>query len=99
MKKKEMEILTEMIVSRLIVKQQEIDDAFFKKMKEHQDNVEFFDVSFEPEDKVSQREIYLEKIKDLEAELLVQEGKENYEIADTLKKTIEELKFRLNENI
>ena len=99
MKKKEMEMLTEMIVARIIVKQQEIDDAFIKKMVERQNNVGDVYVGFEPEEKVSQREIYLEKIKDLEAELSVQEGKENYEVADTLKKTIEELKFRLNENI
>jgi len=103
MTKKEMEVLTEMIagrllesiVERLLFRQQEIDDAFIKQMSEHEKE-DMIQVVFHPEEieeteKPSQKEIYLQKIKDLQKELFHQEDLEHYEVADTLKKTIEEL--------
>ena len=50
-------------------------------------------------EKKNYKEVIIEKIKDLQEELLFQISKENYEIADTLKKTIDELKRRLNEEL
>ena len=73
-----------------------MDEEFFKQCSDKSFNIVNFESTIEDK---SQREIYLEKIKDLQEELLFQISKENYEIADTLKKTIDELKRRLNEEL
>jgi len=98
MTEKEMRKLTEMIVEALTIKQDEIDDAFIQKMVEHEKEDDF-EIIFEVEEETPQREVYLEKIKDLQEELLFQLSKENYEIADTIKNVIDELKQRLNEEL
>jgi hypothetical protein len=98
MTEKEMRKLTEMIVEALTIKQSQIDDEFIKKMSEYEKEDEF-EIIFEAEEKPPQREVYLEKIKDLQGELLFQLSKENYEIADTIKNVIDELKQRLNEEL
>jgi len=46
-----------------------------------------------------QNELYIEKIKDLQEELSLQLRKENYEIANTIKNVIDELKQRINEEL
>lgn len=96
MTEKDMIKLTNMIVDEISKRQAEIDNEFFEKMDNK--GIEPFYVH-NVVNKVSQRDIYIEKIKDLESELLLQLAKENYEIADTLKKTIDELKRRLNEEL
>ena len=88
--------LTNMILDGLTDRQNELDEEFFKQCSDKSFNIVNFESTIEDK---SQREIYLEKIKDLQEELLFQIGKENYEIADTLKKTIDELKRRLNEEL
>tara|TARA_R110000823_G_scaffold261116_2_gene381804 strand:+ start:609 stop:905 length:297 start_codon:yes stop_codon:yes gene_type:complete len=98
MTEKEMRKLTEMIVEALTIKQSQIDDEFIKKMSEHEKEDDF-EIIFEAEEETPQREVYLEKIKDLQAELLFQLSKENYEIADTIKNVIDELKQRLDEEL
>lgn len=96
MTEKEMRKLTDMILDGLTSRQNELDEEFFSRCNTQNFNVINFDDRLEDK---SQREIYLEKIKDLQVELLLQISKENYEIADTLKKTIDELKRRLNEEL
>lgn len=96
MTEKDMIKLTNMIVDEISKRQAEIDNEFFEKMGNK--GIEPFYVH-DVVNKVSQRDIYIEKIKDLQSELLLQLAKENYEIADTLKKTIDELKRRLNEEL
>jgi len=88
--------LTNMILDGLTDRQNELDEEFFKQCSDKSFNIVNFESTIEDK---SQREIYLEKIKDLQEELLFQISKENYEIADTLKKTIDELKRRLNEEL
>jgi len=95
MTEKEMRKLTEMILDGITSRQNELDEEFFRRCDTQNFNV----INFNDREDKSQREIYLEKIKDLQAELLLQLSKENYEIADTLKKTIDELKRRLNEEL
>jgi hypothetical protein len=96
MTEQEMRKLTNMILDGLTDRQNELDEEFFKQCSDKSFNIVNFESTIEDK---SQREIYLEKIKDLQEELLFQIGKENYEIADTLKKTIDELKRRLNEEL
>ena len=96
MTEEEMRKLTNMILDGLTDRQNELDEEFFKQCSDKSFNMVNFESTIEDK---SQREIYLEKIKDLQEELLFQIGKENYEIADTLKKTIDELKRRLNEEL
>tara|TARA_R110001606_G_scaffold348245_2_gene497790 strand:+ start:426 stop:713 length:288 start_codon:yes stop_codon:yes gene_type:complete len=95
MTEKEMRKLTDMILDGITSRQNELDEEFFRRCDTQNFNV----INFNDREDKSQREIYLEKIKDLQAELLLQLSKENYEIADTLKKTIDELKRRLNEEL
>jgi len=96
MTEEEMRKLTNMILDGLTDRQNELDEEFFKQCSDKSFNIVNFESTIEDK---SQREIYLEKIKDLQEELLFQISKENYEIADTLKKTIDELKRRLNEEL
>ena len=96
MTEEEMRKLTNMILDGLTDRQNELDEEFFKQCSDKSFNIVNFESTIEDK---SQREIYLEKIKDLQDELLFQISKENYEIADTLKKTIDELKRRLNEEL
>ena len=95
MTEKEMRKLTDMILDGITSRQNELDEEFFRRCDTQNFNV----INFNDREDKSQREIYLEKIKDLQAELLLQLSKENYEIASTLKKTIDELKRRLNEEL
>ena len=96
MTEEEMRKLTNMILDGLTDRQNELYEEFFKQCSDKSFNIVNFESTIEDK---SQREIYLEKIKDLQEELLFQISKENYEIADTLKKTIDELKRRLNEEL
>jgi|11BtaG_2_1085332.scaffolds.fasta_scaffold32022_1 hypothetical protein len=101
MTEKEMRKLTDMILDGLTSRQNELDEEFFKRIEDqkiHGENINIFK-SEDIYNYKSQKEIYLDKIKDLQEELSFQLSKENYEIADTLKKTIDELKRRLNEEL
>ena len=101
MTEKEMRKLTDMILDGLTSRQKELDEEFFQRVEDQKISGETLNI-LRVEDNYnfkSQREIYLDKIKDLQEELLFQLSKENYEIADTLKKTIDELKRRLDEEL